>query len=313
MNLNYRHLYYFWVVAREGGFSKAANRLNMAVQTVSAQVRELESSVGQQLLKPAGRGVVLTEAGQTAYRRAEEIFQIGSQMIEELAQVGAKAVLRFSLGLPDGVSKLAVHRLLEPVLALAHLRLLCHEGEFDPLIGELAMHQLDAVIANQPAPVNPNLRLFSHKIASSHIHWYGPEILLGSLRQEQRAFPACLRHLPVLLPTTHTPLRHAIDRWFETEMIQARISGEFEDSALMSLFAMQGMGVFPISALGAEDLRAMPGLLRLGATRLGEDLYLIHTRRAQQHPAVLRLLSPEPTHRAAGRGDFIQKNTEGNY
>ncbi|NDA71789.1 MAG: LysR family transcriptional regulator, partial [Betaproteobacteria bacterium] len=46
MNLNYRHLYYFWVVAREGGFSKAANRLNMAVQTISAQVRELEASLG---------------------------------------------------------------------------------------------------------------------------------------------------------------------------------------------------------------------------------------------------------------------------
>jgi len=298
MNLNYRHLYYFWVVAREGGFSKAANRLNMAVQTVSAQVRELESSLGQQLLKPAGRGVVLSEAGQTAYRRADEIFQLGSQMLEELAQVGAKSVLRFSLGLPDGVSKHAVHRLLEPVLALANLRLLCHEGEFDPLMGELAMHQLDAVIANQPAPANPNLRLYSHKIASSQIHWYGPEGMLGMMRPAEREFPACLKHLPILLPTTHTPLRHAIDRWFETEAIQGRIRGEFEDSALMSLFAMQGMGVFPISALGAEDLRAMRGLARLGTTHLGEDLYLIHTRRANQHPAVLRLLLPQSSLRS---------------
>jgi len=292
MNLNYRHLYYFWVVAREGGFSKAANRLDMAVQTVSAQVRELESSLGQQLLKPSGRGVVLSEAGQIAYRRAEEIFQLGSTLIEELAQVGAQSVLRFSLGLPDGVSKLAVHRLLEPVLQLPNLRLLCHEGEFDPLIGELAMHQLDAVIANQPAPANPNLRLFSHKIASSHIHWYGPEALLGKVKPSQLAFPACLSQLPILLPTTHTPLRHALDRWFETEHLHVHISGEFEDSALMSLFAMQGMGVFPVSALGAEDLKAMPGLLCLGTTQLGEDLYLINTRRARQHPAVLLMLHP---------------------
>jgi LysR family transcriptional regulator, transcriptional activator of nhaA len=292
MNLNYRHLYYFWVVAREGGFSKAADRLDMAVQTVSAQVRELESKLGQQLLKPSGRGVVLSEAGQTAFRRAEEIFQLGSTLIEELAKVGAQAVLRFSLGLPDGVSKLAVHRLLEPVLQLPHLRLLCHEGEFDPLIGELAMHQLDAVIASQPAPANPNLRLFSQKIASSQIHWYGPESLLGQLKPEQREFPLCLQHLPVLLPTTHTPLRHALDRWFETEHLHVHITGEFEDSALMSLFAMQGMGVFPVSALGAEDLKALPGLHCLGTTQLGEDLYLINTRRARHHPAVLLILHP---------------------
>ena len=206
--------------------------------------------------------------------------------------MGAQAVLRFSLGLPDGVSKLAVHRLLEPVLQLPHLRLLCHEGEFDPLIGELAMHQLDAVIASQPAPANPNLRLFSQKIASSQIHWYGPESLLGQLKPEQRAFPLCLQHLPVLLPTTHTPLRHALDRWFETEHLHVHITGEFEDSALMSLFAMQGMGVFPVSALGAEDLKALPGLHCLGTTQLGEDLYLINTRRARHHPAVLLILHP---------------------
>ena len=47
---NYRHLYYFWVVAKEGGISRAAEKLDMAVQTVSAQVRELERALGYALL-----------------------------------------------------------------------------------------------------------------------------------------------------------------------------------------------------------------------------------------------------------------------
>lgn len=75
--LNFRHLYYFWVVVKEGGFARAAGRLDMAVQTISAQVRELERSIGHQLLKPAGRGVTMTDAGQAAFARAEEIFRIG--------------------------------------------------------------------------------------------------------------------------------------------------------------------------------------------------------------------------------------------
>ena len=53
LDFSYRHLYYFWVVAREGGISRAAARLGMAVQTVSAQVRILERDLGAQLLKPA--------------------------------------------------------------------------------------------------------------------------------------------------------------------------------------------------------------------------------------------------------------------
>ncbi len=64
---NYRHLYYFWVVTKEGGFARAAGRLGMAVQTISAQVRELEKALGCQLLKPAGRGVAMTEAGHAAF------------------------------------------------------------------------------------------------------------------------------------------------------------------------------------------------------------------------------------------------------
>jgi LysR family transcriptional activator of nhaA len=265
----------------------------MAVQTVSVQVRDLESALGHQLLKPAGRGVRLTEAGQTAYRRAEEIFQLGTTLLEELSQAAERRVVRFSLGLPDGVSKLAVHRLLEPVLDLPDLRLLCHEGEFDQLIGELALHQLDAVIASQPAPANPNLRLYSQRVASSPIHWYGPESLLGLALAGD--FPAILNKLPVLVPTAHTPLRHALERWFESEHLHPAIAGEFEDSALMSLFAAQGMGVFPVSALGAEDLRSVRGLRFLGETRLGEDLFLIVTRRARQHPAVLRIQPSEAT------------------
>lgn len=265
----------------------------MAVQTVSVQVRLLESALGHQLLKPAGRGVGLTEAGQTAFRRAEEIFQLGTTLVEELSQSASRRVVRFALGLPDGVSKLAVHRLLEPVLELPDLRLLCHEGEFEQLIGELAMHQLDAVIASQAAPANPNLRLYSQRIASSPIHWYGPERLLSA--EPIGDFPACLNRLPVLMPTAHTPLRHALERWFEAEHLQPVVAGEFEDSALMSLFAAQGLGVFPLSALGAEDLRSMPGLRFVGETRLGEDLFLIVTRRARQHPAVLRMRAIDPT------------------
>ncbi|MBP7441219.1 MAG: LysR family transcriptional regulator, partial [Acidovorax sp.] len=50
-SFNYRHLFYFWVVAKEGGIARAAERLDMAVQTISAQVRELEKSLGVSLLR----------------------------------------------------------------------------------------------------------------------------------------------------------------------------------------------------------------------------------------------------------------------
>ncbi|MFZ9555443.1 MAG: LysR family transcriptional regulator, partial [Limnohabitans sp.] len=244
-NLNYRHLYYFWVVAKEGSMARAAQRLDMAIQTISVQVRELEKSLGHQLFKPEGRGLSLTDAGQAAYDRADEIFQIGQKIPGEVAYAASGPAIRLSIGLSDGLSKLAAHTLLDPVLQTPGLRLICHEGEFEQLMAELALHHLDLVLAGQSAPPNPNLRLSSRLLMSSEVYWYGPSTWVTA--KNRKNFPACLNELPVLIPTRHAPIRAALDRWISSHALTPNIVGEFEDSALMSLFSGRGMGVFPIS------------------------------------------------------------------
>ncbi|MBP7931792.1 MAG: LysR family transcriptional regulator, partial [Comamonas sp.] len=154
-SFNYRHLYYFWVVAKEGGMARAAERLDMAVQTISAQVRALEQALGVSLLRNEGRNLVLTEAGVAALHEADHIFALGEQLPQRVREAATGTTLRLSLGISDGIAKLAMHRLLQPVLHEPHLRLLCHEGEFQPLLGELVLHKLDAVLADRPAPPNP--------------------------------------------------------------------------------------------------------------------------------------------------------------
>lgn len=61
--LNYHHLLYFWTVVREGGVSRAAEKLRLAQPTISAQVKALEDAFGQRLLDRQGRRLVLTDAG----------------------------------------------------------------------------------------------------------------------------------------------------------------------------------------------------------------------------------------------------------
>lgn len=288
-SLNYRHLHYFWVVAKEGGIARAAERLGMAVQTVSAQVRELERSLGHQLLKPQGRGVALTDAGRVAFERAEEIFQIGQAITREVRQAASSETVRLTVGMSDGLSKLAAHALLDPVLATPGLKLVCHEGDFDELMAELALHQLDIVLAGEPAPHNPNLKVSSRLLVSSPVAWCGPSSLVTKANMAD--FPACLNHLPVLLPTGQSPLRNALDAWFEDQDLTPRVVGEFEDSALLSVFAARGMGVFPVSTLGMEDLQVVRGLRILAQTEVAEDVHAIVTRRSQHHPLVKQILS----------------------
>jgi len=288
--LNYRHLYYFWVVTKEGGFARAAERLDMAVQTISAQVRELEKALGHQLLKPAGRGIAMTEAGQAAFARAEDIFQLGQLIPEEVREAATGKVARLAVGLSDGISKLAAHALLAPVLATPSLRLLCHDGEFEQLLAELAMHHLDLVLAGQPAPHNPNLRLTGERLVESPVDWYGPSALVD--KAAVAGFPQSLARLPVLLPTGHSALRPQLDRWFDAQGQRPNIVGEFEDSALLAVFAARGLGVFPVSRFGATDVALMRGLRLLGpCDGVLEEIHAIRSRRGQHHPLVMQVVA----------------------
>lgn len=293
-SLNYRHLHYFWVVAKEGGFARAAERLDMAIQTVSAQVKELERTLGHQLLKPEGRRLVLTEAGEAAFSRAEEIFRMGQELPVAVREAAGRRSVRLSVGFSDGISKLAAHALLEPVLDTPRLRLVCHEGEFEQLLSELALHHLDVVLAGQAAPRNPNLRLTSGRLVNAPVEWYGPIRLVGKVERDR--FPQCLNDLPVLLPTGHSALRSTLEHWFDTQGLRPRIVGEFEDSALLAVFAARGMGVFPVSRLGADDIGLMRGLRLLGRSDgVKEEIHAIRSRRGQHHPLVQKLMAAAET------------------
>ena len=147
MDLNFRHLHYFWVVAKEGSVTRAAERLGLAVQTVSAQLALLEQSVGKSLLRPQGRRLVLTEAGQLALRYADQIFMLGEQMLEALDDLDLDKTLRLTVGISDSLPKLIASRLLESALTLPQsVRLICYEEQFDTLLGKLSVHKIDVKI-----------------------------------------------------------------------------------------------------------------------------------------------------------------------
>lgn len=287
-HFNYRHLYYFWVVAKEGSVTRAAERLGMAVQTVSTQVRELERSLGQTLLKPAGRGLVLSEAGTAAMHQADLIFQLGEQLPALVQEAVSTPRVRLGVGISDGLPKLVVRHLLEPVMSEPQLHLLCHDGEFDDLLGELALHRIDLVIADRPAPANPNLKLYTHDMGQSPLAWYATPALHA---QAAASFPASLGKVPVLLPTGHTAVRARLDHWFDQQGIRPRIVGEFEDSALLKTFGASGMGVFPAASLAEEDLIERYHVLRLGACEgVNEHFFAITSQKKIQHRLLGRLI-----------------------
>lgn len=283
--LNYRHLLYFWVVAKEGTITRAAERLGVTVQTISGQLALLERDFGTALFVPEGRRLALTEAGRLALGYADQIFLLGEQLRESMASGAGDRSLRLTVGVSDAVPKLVAYRLLEPALRLPQgVRLSCHEDRIDVLLADLALHKLDVVLADRPAGSGTGLRVFSHALAESAVAVFGVPELAEGFRRE---FPGSLGDAPMLLPTRHSALRPKFESWLQTRGIRPRIVAEFDDTALLKTFARHGAGLFPAASVLAEDIRSQYGAVVVGTLpELREQFYAISNERRITHPAV---------------------------
>ncbi|MFM9096219.1 MAG: LysR family transcriptional regulator, partial [Actinomycetes bacterium] len=61
--LNYNHLYYFWIIAKQGNLGRAAEQLHLSDSALSTQLKKLESQLKTELFERKGRSLQLTEAG----------------------------------------------------------------------------------------------------------------------------------------------------------------------------------------------------------------------------------------------------------
>lgn len=283
-DLNYRHLLYFWAVAKEGSITRAAERLELSVQTISTQLGQLERQLGQALFAPQGRSLVLTEAGRTALVHAEQIFQTGEKLRQALAE-RVHTRPRFAVGVTDAVPKLIAFRLLESTLQPPlSVRLECIEGEFEHLLGELALNRLDLVVADRSAPQLANLKLHSHLLGNVGISLFGSADLHKRFGEH---FPHGIDGAPFLLPARSDPLRSAIDTWLKTHEVRPDIVGEFTDSALLKTFGRAGLGLFPAPSAMQADIEAYFGGRPLGSLEgVSESWYAISSHKRVPHPAV---------------------------
>ena len=289
VTLNFRHLYYFWVAAKEGGVTRAAERLGMAIQTVSTQISQLEQAIGKSLFLPQGRNLALTEAGRLALAYADQIFLLGEQLQEALGEADSGRI-RLTVGISDSLPKLTAFRLLESTLHLATpVRLVCFENEFEALLADLALHKLDVVLTDRAVRSGTTLRVFSHMLYESDTIVVGAAALAQTYAAN---FPASLNGAPFLLPTRNNALRGRIDEWFELHNVRPDVVGEFEDNALLNTFGRRGAGLFFAPAALAGDLEEQFGAVLVGRVpQVREQVYAISNERKIKHPAVEAILS----------------------
>jgi len=286
--VNYHHLLYFWLVAREGSLAAASAELRLAQSTISKQIHLLEDTLGHKLFGKSGRRLALTESGRTVYRYADEIFTIGREMLETLRGRPVGKPLRLTVGVADVLPKVVTERVLSAAWRLPEpVRLICREGKPDRLLADLALHELDVMLTDAPANPAVGVRAFNHLLGESEMAFFGRADLAKRYRSR---FPASLRDAPVLLPAENTASRLAIEQWLDAQDIRANVVGEFEDPALMKVFGLQGAGLYPATMVTAKEIAIQYKARWVGQMQgVKERFYAVTLKRKIEHPGVIAI------------------------
>jgi LysR family transcriptional regulator, transcriptional activator of nhaA len=286
--LNYHHLYYFWTVAKEGSIARATPKLGLAQPTISAQLKALERALGEKLFERAGRGLVLTEMGRTVLRYADEIFTLGHELVDAVKDRPRNKPIQFEVGVSQVIPMLLVEKFLRPICSSDpdQLRLICREGRLSDLLPALAIHDVDLVLADQPADPAIKVRAFSHLLGECGVSFFGSK----RYRTLAKGFPRSLDSSPFLVPGRSTWTFKALEQWFEATDIQPKVIAEFEDVDLLQVFGKRGMGIFTAPTIVEREVCRQFEVVVIGRTnKIRERFFAISVERKLRHPAVVRL------------------------
>jgi LysR family transcriptional regulator, transcriptional activator of nhaA len=286
--LNYHHLRYFWVVAKEGTLRQAAEKLAVSQPSISAQIHLLEESLGAPLFRRNGRRLALTDTGQLAFGYAEDIFSTGQDLLDAVRDRPGYRPMRCQVGVTDSVPKLVASRMLRPAFHLSQpMHMLCREGPLDTLLMELASYRLDLVLADEPAAHGLQVKTFSHLLGTCGTVFCAVPKMAAKLRA---TFPRSLHDAPALLPVSTTPLRTALEEWFDSLGVRPVVVAEFEDPAFMMVMAAEGLGFVVAPSVIARETLQHYGLKSFGRTaECTHQYYAITAERRLKHPAAIAI------------------------
>jgi len=247
--LNYHHLYYFWMVAKEGHLTRAAQLLHVSQSALSSQIRQLQDQLGHELFARDGRSLRLTEVGHLVLEYAESIFSLGSELLALTESGDLQRLQRLRIGSVATLSRNFQENFLRPVIGEAEVRLVIRSASLEELLEQLRVHKLDLVLSNRAVAADTSTPWRCQQIAEQSVCIVGPP---GKLAKDFR-FPDDLERLPLLLPGPSSDIRSQFDLLCEQQGIEVDPYAEVDDMAMLRLLARDSGGLAVVPEVVVQD------------------------------------------------------------
>ena len=283
--LNYHHLYYFWLVCKEGGFSKAALKLRISQSAVSLQISKLEDHLGEKLMDRGPRGFKLTEAGQVTLSQAEEIFRQGNDLIQYFRSGKMKS--SFRVGALSGLSKNLQLKILSEVIADSKTELSLEVGDAPVLIDRLVNYKLDAVLSDVPISSSEAEPLGQTEIASETVCL----VSRNKPKKHNSERLSAILTKGIFLPAQSSPMTSAVLDFVQQEVRTPYVRGFIDDIAFLRLLALETDSLVAIPKIGIRrELEAGELHIHHEFKKIRQNYFLVYRQKGKRHPMLNLLL-----------------------
>lgn len=286
---NYHHLYYFHTVAKMGSISRACGELRLAQPTVSSQIKQFENFLNVKLFEREGKKMVLTDEGRSILSYAADIFDTGKELMGRVGDISPRGRRRIRIGVSNSVPKACSDALLKFIIRtqpLVHMTVL--EDNTEKMAEALQNHVLDIVLTD--VPYRPSVE----QSVDNHVVGKIPVVFCAhpSLAKKYKKIPADLNGAPLILPTAHSGIYHAVLEYFAAHRITPNIVAEIQDVELVRRLVLGGVGIAPLNRFTIAAAPGREGLTVLDHQKkhhIHDTLYLLIKKR-KKHNTLIPLI-----------------------
>lgn len=282
--LNYNQLYYFFQIAETGSIALASRKVLISSPALSMQLKELEESLETSLFTRAGNKLVLTEAGKIVQEYARDIFKLGFELKDTLADRshhGERA--KIEIGCQDSIPKTIADELLAFLFEKKNCKVILKEGNREELLKMQNNFQLDLILANSVPQINnaiyeTKLLLREELIVVAH----------PKFKALKAKWPQSLKNHPMILSTYDSSSRQKIDAFLKDKNIPVDVIAEVEDKATEIDLALKGHGLVFTMKSSVDHLLKEKRLIELGRLKgIQEEIWMIIGKRKLLNPIAL--------------------------
>lgn len=279
--INYHHLYYFKIIAEEGSISKASHKLKVGQPALSAQLKIFEDTIGIKLFERKHKLLILTEAGELALEYANEIFRMGSEMLEVLHDKIVPTRPHVQFGSLDSIPKQVTLEIAKAALSASRCTVSLLEGSTEELLRELMRHKIDILITNFIPKSTDDLKLYTRSIAKFPVAIYGSP----KYKKLIKNFPYSLQEAPFIMPTKHSKMRLDVNNYLKEKNISVDTVAETQDTALQKLFGFSDLGLIPLPEIEAQAHLKDKSLIEIGKIPgVFEEIFMVSYNRKIENP-----------------------------